>query len=180
MKAVLLFFALISLPAFAQIKLPTSEAGQVQYQEIVRIGDGKGPARPIYDQICIWARQRYPLANEAELHYDPQHGIVFVRSLFPLGDETIRYTLTIEARLGRYRATITDLIAEQRGGLTQPVRPVSSTTEEMAHIAADSIRNTKLIEQIADDQAELYKQIDGSCRATLSSLKQFVTNAMAK
>ena len=174
MKTALVFLLLISATAFAQVKLPTSETGQVQYQEIVRIGDGKGPARPIFDQIRTWARERYPLANEAELHYDNRHGITFVRSLYTIGNQSIRYTLTIEAKIGRYRATITDLIAEQ-GGLVQPVRPVSSSAQEMEQVAADSIKNSDLIKQIAADQAEVYQQIDEACRTTLASLKKSVT-----
>ncbi len=174
MKTALVFLLLISATALAQVKLPTSETGQVQYQEIVRIGDGKGPARPIFDQIRAWARERYPMANEAELHYNQQHGIAFVRSLYTIGNQSIRYTLTIEAKIGRYRATITDLIAEQ-GGLVQPVRPVSSSAEEMAQVAADSVKNSNLIKQIAADQAEVYQQIDEACRTTLASLKQSVT-----
>lgn len=174
MKTTVFFFIILSVSAFAQVKLPTSETGQVQYQEIVRLGNGKGPARPVFDQIRTWARQQYPMANEAELHYDQQHGIVFVRSLYAVGNYTIRYTLTIEARIGRYRATITDLVAEQ-GGLIQPVRPVSTSADEMERAAADSVKNSGLIKQIADDQAELYREIDASCRATLASLKQSVT-----
>ncbi|GAB3641490.1 hypothetical protein [Spirosoma arcticum] len=174
MKASLLFFLLIPAVALAQVKLPTSEAGQVQYQEIVRIGDGKGPARPIFDQIRTWAGQRYPLANEAELHYDQQHGIVFVRSLYSIDNQTVRYTLTIEARIGRYRATITDLVAEQ-GGLIQPVRPVSSSADEMEQAAADSVKNSGIIKQIAANQADVYRQIDEACRTTLVSLKQAMT-----
>lgn len=174
MKTTPIFLLLITTSAFAQVKLPTSETGQVQYQEIVRIGDGRGPARPIFDQIRAWARQRYPMANEAELHYDQQHGIAFVRSLYTIGNQSIRYTLTVEARIGRYRATVTDLIAEQ-GGLVQPVRPVSSSADEMAQVAADSVKNSDLIEQIAADQAEVYRQIDEACRTTLASLKQSVT-----
>lgn len=179
MKIVLFLLALIPAIAFAQVKLPTSETGQVQYQEIVRIGDGKGPARPLFDQIRAWARQHYPLANEAELHYDQQHGIAFVRSLYAIGDQSIRYTLTIEARIGRYRATITDLIAEQ-GKLIQPVRPVSSSAEELERAAADSVKNSGLVGQIAANQAEVYRQIDEACRATLASLKQAMTKSARK
>lgn len=179
MKPAFLFILLISSPILAQIKLPTSETGQVQYQEIVRIGDGKGPARPVFNQIRAWAKQHYPMADEAELHYDQQHGITFIRSLYPIGNQSIRYTLTIEARIGRYRATITDLIAEQ-GGFTQPVRPVSSSAEEIQRAAADSVKNSGLVEQIAVSQADVYRQINEACRATLASLKQAMTTPADK
>lgn len=171
MKFILLLFALIPASVFAQVKLPTSETGQVQYQEIVRIGDGKGPARPLFDQIRAWAKKRYPLANEAELHDDPQHGIVFVRSLYTLDNQSVRYTLTIEAKIGRYRATLTDLVADQ-GGFLQPVRPISSSAEDLQRIAADSVRNSSLIEQAVAHQSEIYRQLDDACRTTLASLKQ--------
>jgi len=177
MKTVSLFLLFVSSVTLAQVQLPTSETGQVQYQEIVRIGDGKGPARPIFNQIRTWAQQHYPIANEADLHYDQQHGIVFVRSLYSIGDQFIRYTLTVEAKIGRYRVTITDLIAEQ-GGLTQPVRPVSSSAEEVERVAADSIKNSGLVEQVAASQTEVYRQIDEVCRVTLASLKQSMTSAM--
>jgi hypothetical protein len=174
MKAAFLFLLIVSIPAFAQVKLPANEAGLVQYQEIVRIGDGKGAARPLFEQIRTWAKQHYPTANEAELHDDPQHGIVFVRSLYGIGDQSIRYTFTIEARVGRYRATITDLIAEQ-GGITQPVLPVSTSADEIQRSAADSVKNSDLIRQIADNQADLYQQIDKACRTTLASLKEYMS-----
>jgi len=176
MKNILLLIVLLPTVVLAQVKLPTSETGQVQYQEIIRIGDGKGPARPLFDQIRAWARQRYPLANEAELHDDPQHGIVFVRSLYTIDDQAIRYTLTIEAKIGRYRATITDLVADQ-GGIPQPIRPVSSSTEDLERIAADSVRNSGLIEQAVSREAEVYKLIDDACRATLAHLKRSMTTS---
>lgn len=174
MKAVLLFFALITVPAVAQIKLPANETGQVQYQEIVRIGDGKGPARQVFNQMRLWAEEHYP-KNEAELQYDEQHGILFARSLFPAGEQTVRYTLTVEARIGRYRATITDLVAEQKGGMAQPIRPVSSTAEEIERATNGATKNKALVQQIAANQAELYRQVDQLCRATLASLKQSMT-----
>ena len=179
MKITLFFLVLISSTAIAQVKLPTSETGQVQYQEIVRVGDGKGPARPLFDQIRAWAKKRYPLAREAELQNDPQHGIVFVRSLYTLDDQSIRYTLTIEAKIGRYRATLTDLVADQ-GGFLQPVRPVSSSIEDLERVAADSVRNSSLIEQAVTRQSDIYKQIDDACRTTLASLKQSLTVPIAK
>ena len=179
MKITLLFLALLSTTALAQVKLPAGETGQVQYQEIVRIGDGKGPARPLFDQVRAWARKRYPLANEAELYDDPQHGIVFVRSIYTLDDQSIRYTLTIEAKIGRYRATITDLVAN-RGGFLQPVRPVSSSTEDMERVATDSVRNSNLIEQAVIRQSDIYRQIDDACRTTLASLKQSLTAPIIK
>ena len=179
MKLTLLIFTLIPALVFAQVKLPTSETGQVQYQEIVRVGDGKGPARPLFDQVRAWARKRYPLANEAELHDDPQHGIVFIRSLYTLDDQSIRYTLTIEAKIGRYRATITDLVADQ-GGFLQPVRPVSSSADDLERVAADSVRNSSLIEQTVTRQSDIYRQINDACRTTLANLKQSMTAPIAK
>lgn len=175
-KKLILFLMLFSVGAFAQVKLPANETGQVQYQEIVRIGDGKQPARQVYNQIRSWAQQYYPLGNEAEQQYDQQHGILFVRSLYSIGNQSVRYTLTVEAKIGRYRATVTDLVLDNNG-FTQPLRSVSSTAEELSKAASDTLKDRTLPERVAADQAALYQQIDKECRATLASLKEAMTAA---
>lgn len=45
----------------------------------------------------------------------------------------------------------------------------------MEQAAADSVKNSGIIKQIAANQAEVYRQIDEACRATLASLKQSMT-----
>ena len=174
MKKILLLFWLFSPAVLAQVKLPTNEAGQVQYQEIVRLPDGAQPARQVYNQIRAWADQHYTSTNEAERQHDDVHGIVFVRSLYAIGNRNVRYTLTIEARIGRYRATLTDLIAEGNG-LVLPVRPTSSTAEELMKAADSAVKNDTLINQIAAEQTDFYHQLDRECRATLASLKEKLT-----
>lgn len=175
MKKLLCVFLLLSTSALAQVKLPTNEAGLVQYQEIVRIGDGKEPARQVFNQLQSWAVHHYPSQTEAERHDDEAHGIVFVRSLYLIRNRSVRYTLTIEARIGRYRATITDLVAENKG-LAVPVQPVSPTVEELKKVANGTAQNDAVVEQIATEQVELYQQIDNACRTTLASLKQAMTS----
>ncbi len=170
----LLLFLFVCINSLAQVKLPANETGQVQYQEIVRIGDGKRPARQVFNQIRSWAQKHYPLGNEAEQQYDQQHGILFVRSLYDIDNQSVRYTLTVEARIGRYRATITDLILDNNG-LTQPVRSVSSTAEELTRAAGDTLKDRTLPERVAANQAAIYQQIDKECRATLANLKEAMT-----
>lgn len=170
------FFVLLflSTTALAQVRLPTNEAGQVQYQEIVRIGDGKLPARQVFERIQTWAEQHYPSADEAERHFDQQHGILFVRSAFPVGDQSVRYTLTVEARIGRYRATITDLVDES-DALLLPLRPTSSTAEEINRTTGSAAKDRTIVEQIVQKQADFYHQINETCRATLANLKKTIT-----
>ncbi len=172
MKYLLLLF--VSTTALAQVRLPTNDAGQVQYQEIVRIGDGKRPARQVFDQVQAWAEAHYPSANEAERHYDQQHGILFVRSVFPIGEQFVRYTLTVEARIGRYRATITDLVDES-DALLLPLRPASSTAEEINRTAGSTVKDRTIVDQIAKKQANFYQKLNETCRATLAGLKTAMT-----
>lgn len=174
MKYLPILFFFLSVPAFAQVRLPANDAGQVQYQEIVRIGDGKVPARQVFDQVQTWAGQHYPAENEAERHFDQQHGILFVRSVFPIGDRSVRYTLTVEAKIGRYRATITDLVDES-DALLLPLRPTPSTAEEINRTAGSTAKDRTIVEQIAKKQADFYQQINDTCRATLASLKKVMT-----
>lgn len=175
MNYVKFFLLFLSTTALAQVRLPTNDAGQVQYQEIVRIGDGKLPARQVFEEVRAWAEQHYPSANEAERHFDQQHGILFVRSVFPVGDQSVRYTLTVEARIGRYRATITDLVDES-DALLLPLRPTSSTAEEINRTAGSTAKDRAIVEQIVQKQADFYKQLNETCRATLASLKKEMTS----
>ncbi len=174
MKYLPILFLVLSTTAFGQVRLPTNDAGQVQYQEIVRVGDGTRPARQVFDQVRLWSEQHYPAKNEAEQHDDQQHGILFVRSIYVLGERSVRYTLTVEAKIGRYRATITDLI-DEADGLMLPLRPISSTAEDMKQASGNTHTNDELIEKIALQQVDLYQRIDEACRATLASLKTALT-----
>ncbi|SOD92405.1 DUF4468 domain-containing protein [Spirosoma fluviale] len=174
MKYTLFFFLILSFSSIAQVRLPTNELGQVQYQDLVRVPDSKRPARQLMEQVREWADQYYPQASEAEQQFDQEHNILFVRTLYDIGRQSVRYTLTIETKFGRYRATLTDLIIDDNGR-TQPVRAASSTVEEMTAAADKSLKNRDLLEQIVADQTDLYRQIDKSCRSTLASLKQAMT-----
>lgn len=174
MKYLLILTLLLSVNALAQLRLPTNETGQVQYQEIVRVPNAKLPARQLMGQLHDWAEFYYESEPTAEQQYDPEHNIQFIKASYAIDDQIVRYTLTVEAKFGRYRATITDLIAESKG-ISVPVRTTSSTASELERAAGGKITNRKLIEQAAQQQADLYRQIDKSCRDTLASLKQFLT-----
>ena len=50
MKYPVILCLLLSINALAQVKLPTNEVGQVQYQEIVRVPNAKLPARQLMEQ----------------------------------------------------------------------------------------------------------------------------------
>ncbi|WP_240625511.1 hypothetical protein [Spirosoma pollinicola] len=174
MKYTLLLFFAFSLHSFAQVRLPTNEVGQVQYQELVKLPDSKRPARQIMEQTQAWSEQHFSDVPTTEQQHDQQNNILFIKSSYPINSQTVRYTLTIEAKFGRYRATITDLIAEG-DGLTLPVQASSSTANEINRSAGGATASKTLVEQTAKQQADLYRQIDKSCRDTLASLKQTLT-----
>ncbi|WP_317171738.1 hypothetical protein [Spirosoma validum] len=165
----LLFFC--SSTALAQVKLPVNDIGQVQYQEVVRVPDSKRPARQIMEQVRAWAGQHYQPSVTTEQQYDQEHNILFVRSSYDIDNQLIRYTLTIEPKFGRYRATLTDLVAENKG-MHLPIQASSPTVAEINQSVTDTTKNQTLAEQMAQQQAGLYQQLDQSCRATLVSLKE--------
>ena len=168
----LLFF--LSGLSQAQVTLPANELGQVQYQETVRLPDNSRKAKQLMSQARSWVGQYYTLDNHIEQQYDQEHGILFIKALLPVDNQVVRYTLSIETRMGRYRATLTDLIAESKG-LSLPIRSSSPTLEEMSR-ASDS-RDAVLLEQAVKQQTDLYEQIDSACRATLANLSEFIRNA---
>lgn len=171
MKYLILFSLFVSLNTLAQVKLPTNEVGQVQYQELVRVPDSKRPARQIMEQVRAWSEQHYADEPTAEQQQDAANNILFIKAVHTIGDQAVRYSLTIETKFGRYRATLTDLITES-AGLSLPVQPTSSTASEIERSSSSKIPNRKLIEQTVQQQADLYRQIDKFCRDTLASLKE--------
>ncbi len=171
MKYLLILSLLFSTPALAQVRLPTNEVGQVQYQEIVRVPNAKLPARKLMEQVRAWANAHYAANPSTEQQYDQEHNILFVKSSFLINKQLVRYVLTIEPKFGRYRATITELIVEGNG-LTVPVLASSSTATEIAKATGPKETDLKLAEQAAYQQADLYNQIDKASRSTLNNLKQ--------
>ena len=171
MKYLLIVSLLISTPALAQVRLPTNEVGQVQYQEIVRVPNTKLPARQLMQQVRAWANSHYAANLSTEQQYDQEHNILFIKSSFPINKQLVRYVLTIEPKFGRYRATITELIVEGNG-LTVPVLASSSTASEIAKATGTKEADKRLAEQAAYQQADLYHHIDKDCRNTLNELKQ--------
>ena len=173
MKILLVFALLLSVQVRAQVQLPTNEVGQVQYQEIVRLSNAKLPARQLMEQVKAWAAKHYSSNLTTEQQYDQEHNILFIKSSFSVDNQLVRYVLTIEPKFGRYRATITELIAEGNG-LTVPILAASSTAQEMERATNSKTTNRKLLEQAAAQQADLYRQINKDCRATLADLKQTI------
>jgi hypothetical protein len=177
MKNLLLLTVFLSTTALAQVHLPTNETGQVQYQETVRVPNTTETAKKLMTQVRSWADEYYPDQNEVEQQFDQEHSILFIRTFYPIDKQNVRYTLTIETKYGRYRATIADLVLEG-DGLTQaqPIRPISTTTDELSRVSADTVKHDTLA-QIASDQATLYQEIDKACKATLASLKAALTES---
>ena len=112
MKYSFVLALLISISSLAQVRLPTNEVGQVQYQEIVRVPNAKLPARQLMEQVRAWATHHNAANLTTEQQYDQEHNILFVKSSYSINNQLIRYILTIEPKFGRYRATITELITE--------------------------------------------------------------------
>ncbi|GAB4039034.1 hypothetical protein [Spirosoma gilvum] len=171
MKQLLFLTLFLSIQAVAQVRLPNNEAGQVQYQEIIKVPNPKTPARQLMEQFHEWADAYYASDPTAEQQYDQEHNVLFVKSMYKIHEQNIRYTLTIEAKYGRYRATLTDLIAESNG-LSTPIRPTSSTVAEMERSAGGKNTPKKVIEQTVQQQTELYQEIDQACRETLANLRE--------
>lgn len=171
MKLSLILALLLSFNALAQFRLPTNELGQVQYQEVVRIKDSKQTARQIMAQARSWAETHYADNEYTEQQVDAENNILFIRTASQLEGQLIRYTLTIEPKYGRYRATITDMIATN-GAINVPVRATPGTVSEMERASDSKTPNRKLIEQTVQQQTAVYRQLDKTCRDTLASLKQ--------
>jgi hypothetical protein len=169
-RLIILFFFSTAYPALAQVQLPTDANGQVQFQELVRLTDKTRSAKQVFSQSQAWAERYFKPANEPEIQPDQANGVLFVRGVYPIGEQFVRFTMLIEAKTGRYRATITDLIAENNG-LLAPIQPVSATSDDMQRSGGTQLANTTVVETVAKQQAELYKALDAVCHDTLNNLK---------
>lgn len=169
-RLLLVFFLFVAAcPTFAQVQLPTDANGQVQFQELVRLTDKVRPAKQVFAQSQAWAERYFKPVNEPEVQPDPEHGVLFVRGVYPIGDKFVRFTMLVEAKTGRYRATITDLIAENNG-LLAPIQPSSATADDMQKAGGQAAK-PDVVEAVAKEQADLYKALDAVCRDTLNNLK---------
>lgn len=165
---IVIFFA-VACPAVAQVQLPADDNGQVQFQETVRLTDKTRSAKQVFAQSQAWAERYFKQVNEPEVQPDQEHGVLFVRGVYPIGGQFVRFTMLIEAKTGRYRATITDLIGENNG-LLSPIQPVSATAEDMQKAGGQAAK-PEVVEAVAKEQAELYKALEAVCRDTLNNLK---------
>ncbi len=169
LRLLAVFLLLTAYPALAQVQLPTDANGQVQFQDLVRLTDKTRSAKQVFTQSQAWAERYFKPTNEPEVQPDQEHGVLFVRGVYPIGEQFVRFTMLIEAKTGRYRATITDLIGENNG-LLLPIQPASATAEEMQKAGGQAAK-PEVVEAVAKEQAELYKALEAACRATLDNLK---------
>ncbi|QJD77617.1 DUF4468 domain-containing protein [Spirosoma rhododendri] len=169
-RLLIVLFFIAAYPALAQVQLPTDANGQVQFQELVRLTDKTRPSKQVFSQSQAWAERYFKPANEPEVQPDLANGVLFVRGVYPIGEQFVRFTMLIEAKMGRYRATITDLIAENNG-LLAPIQPNNATADDMQRAGGTQIANPAVVETVANQQAELYKALDAVCRDTLNNLK---------
>ncbi|WP_460950170.1 hypothetical protein [Spirosoma daeguense] len=162
-----LILLFVSTSLFAQVQLPTTEGGQVQYQEIIKLPDSKRPAKKIMEQARIWADDQYGITSNTEVQFDQEHNILFIKAAYPIGKQSVRYTLTIEPKFGRYRATLTDLIAD-KNGMFIPIRGTSATASDLEKTGS----SPAVAEQAAQQEKELYEELDKVCRNTLANLRE--------
>jgi hypothetical protein len=169
LRLLAVFLLLAACPTLAQVRLPADANGQVQFQETVRLTDKTRSAKQVFTQSQAWAERYFKPTNEPEVQPDQEHGVLFVRGVYPFGEQFVRFTMLIEAKTGRYRATITDLIGENNG-LLSPIQPVSATAEDMQKAGGQAAK-PEVVEAVAKEQAELYKALEAACRDTLNNLK---------
>ncbi|QIP14760.1 DUF4468 domain-containing protein [Spirosoma aureum] len=124
MKSVFTLIGLVvSIACFGQlnpspVEMPIdSSSGGIQFREVVTL-DPSLDTKAIVQKAKNWVATAYRSANDVVQQFDPETGILIVKGQFPVtrtsyyGNQvttaaiTVYQTLTIEARPGRYRATL--------------------------------------------------------------------------
>ena len=131
MRQLLLLFCILPTLSYSQVQvwtkslvLPTDELGRVQFQEVISLADSTQPANQIITRCRSWAAKTYNNSEQVVQQYDPQSGVLIIKGVLvvttapetkflgttsPPQKNNIQHTLTLEAKKGRYRATINQL-----------------------------------------------------------------------
>lgn len=111
LSLILMSFAI----AGERVELPRDEkTGRYTYQEVVKVEGAS--ARDLYSQARAWVARTYVSAQDVVQLEDSDAARLIVKGLWQTSSGFlrpggwIRHTLTIEAKDGRYRYTISDLI----------------------------------------------------------------------
>jgi hypothetical protein len=162
-------FFLLSNLAYSQgsetITLPTDDDGNVRFQQVVKL-DSSESAKVILGKARTWVGKAFNSASTVIQQYDPEQGILIVKGLSKFtspqatfySGKTVRttapykllYTLTVDAKPGRYRSTVNGLVVEvDVPGGTQTATALASTppTIEESNNAFKSVRLSEKAKQ---------------------------------
>jgi hypothetical protein len=124
--------ALAPLPAFAYaadtVEIPKdADSGFYKFQGVVNVEGAS--ADQLLSRARAWIATTYRSAKDVVQLDDPTAGRIIAKGLIPvrwMGETShIRHTLTVEAKDGRYRYTIADLVFDQ-GNWSRPLEDESS------------------------------------------------------
>ena len=122
---ILFLLPLQAVSAQEDVELTLNDRGQYEYQAVF-----EAPASPdeIYDRALAWIALNYRSANDVIQLKDDQNDKIIAKGTFIttnlFSEVSIRHTLQIEARDGRYRVTYGPFVYQ--GGPTAPEFPFES------------------------------------------------------
>ena len=111
-SVLVMFAATLALAAEETLPtLPKLESGQYGYQEVVTVEGVESPE--LLSRARAWVAKTYESAN-AVIQLDDPAGTLVVKGIFTvkayLGGASINHVITIEAKSGRYRCTLSDYV----------------------------------------------------------------------
>lgn len=198
----LLLFALAGVSQVPPI-LPTSETGQVQFRQVVSLGDSARAPKQLAQQARTWVAKAFKSANSVIQQFDPEQGSLIVKgssqisysvrttSLGRTMETPVNYRLdfmlTIETKPGRYRATIEQLTMhtppmQGMSAMDTPVTAARQSEEEtyqsVQAAAGSGMLSEKAKRTIAresvEGQTRSQEQIRDACLSLLADLKAYM------
>jgi Domain of unknown function (DUF4468) with TBP-like fold len=139
-----------------ELGMPMDPASMVVYQEVVTV-DG-ATATDIFSRAKAAIAVGYKSAQDVIQLDDREAGRIIAKGNFSTGagmftsERFIRHTLTIEAKDGRYRISLADLVSEFLGSQTAP--PSSQPIEEVLGYSS-CLGNKGLIKSIHEGALEV-------------------------
>lgn len=175
----LLFFLMVC--SFCRAQQSTDDAGNVQFQQVVML-DSSLSAKALINRAKTWSVKSYNSANTVIQQFEPEGGTLILKAQSPISVPVyyrlmgktqsatsvidLKYTLSIETKTGRYRATLSQLVKHADATPSSPAVNVPVTTDTMSYEALYAqMRSIPLMSE---------KQRQAQARLTLQTQRQIL------
>ncbi len=157
--------------------LPRNESGQIEFFDLVRL-DSALTTKQISTRARAWVATTFRSATDVVQHYDADAGMLIVKGSITIQASLpylVYYTMSIEARPGRYRAVMNDFRmpdGTQRAPITSVFVPADRAYSFMRESGLGEKLARKTAAQTILNQQQIAGQMKDTSLAMLADLRE--------